>query len=813
MKILCLFFILCSNFACASNQTEFCTVISPKYISLKEMSPSLQLIHNLWDTKNPKVVEEIDHINHEMSSGNLYIIPSEQKELKGIFLNFLKKVIGNHNHYSAPEIRHRVIENCFGVLSLLNPVGALPQESVIMTWYGQTLNLGLVAQSPPSLNILLIFYEYYRTLPTMTSCQKGFTFKELFREILLRNCIDLIYYRGEEERFKWQTELRANPRLQYFLMEEMVNIPVDSHSYALHFKEHHWVTDFHLHRGKYSMEKMPLEVIHNDPLVASSPHEKITIKGGKELFSDFGDPIYYFAYLAKDINLKNVIITIYGGSMKDDPEKVVFNLLSAYTCHSINAMIQRGMAVICLNLIDLWENSEKQHQISQKMAQRIEASIYKFWQTLKNEPTSLHPDLIRLADLPIYLEGSSFGGRGTIKFSENYPGTFDGYISWNGIHDIHLWMAKDHSKDHLSPLEGIEKIQDRLLILQSFNDQRVLPSSAIHLMSALKKARKDHLAHFFMVASGMRYLSESCSLIGHYYPETSYHLEDVMDQISSFTNSIPKKRPSLTHVVSLWRYHTAKVMNKLYDSPSNVLNNIDQRFVSTCFSVYKNVVRTSRPGFDILNIPNLGAAYLHIARKPQTSQEFQEVWTRGYLPILSYFILHTHLMGKSHHTVDINAPRERLYEFQKDLVNSFSMKLEDLGREYVKFLGKRLALDLKEDDFLALASNPHFKVFDIFQKKLILKKGMVSLKQLVFTKFTFQSDTYRSDLGRLNILIAALAPTFTSHMIEQSKEPKNQELRLWLEKLHKEVIKQITKNKVYIAQIFQAMSKSLMQSD
>ena len=92
-----------------------------------------------------------------------------------------------------------------------------------------------------------------------------------------------------------------------------------------------------------------------------------------------------------------------------------------------------------------------------------------------------------------FLYGMSFGGGNAVRQAELYPGTFNGYISHDGVISREMGRKSERVyrlayKSWLDPaqLSEMDKIKDRLLILHNKDDGNVF-KGILRLYSAVSR--------------------------------------------------------------------------------------------------------------------------------------------------------------------------------------------------------------------------------------------------------------------------------------------------------------------------------------
>lgn len=128
---------------------------------------------------------------------------------------------------------------------------------------------------------------------------------------------------------------------------------------------------------------------------------------------------------------KAVVVWIYGGNTLEDRRRIFHhNNLKDID----KALLNDDIAVAKLNTreADQFGWYENQTMFSEKGHKELHDDIHRFFEILKNHPTTLNEECCVLSDIPIYIIGHSYGGRTAVRHVQLYPQDFDGAISING---------------------------------------------------------------------------------------------------------------------------------------------------------------------------------------------------------------------------------------------------------------------------------------------------------------------------------------------------------------------------------------------
>lgn len=200
-------------------------------------------------------------------------------------------------------------------------------------------------------------------------------------------------------------------------------------------------------------------------------------------------------------NPRAIVVHVYGGHGGPlDEERVKKQAFNPNSLTDFDkALLNQGIVIITLNLADLKElRSINASLMPEMLHTKIHASINRFYEVITANPESLQVKLSPLKNLPIFLYGASFGGRTSIKHSELYPETFNGYISHDGVLSYQMAGQTDRplttrlidirraensntqdselqkgANEFLNPMFGINNIKRPLLLLHNYDDNNV----------------------------------------------------------------------------------------------------------------------------------------------------------------------------------------------------------------------------------------------------------------------------------------------------------------------------------------------------
>lgn len=314
-------------------------------------------------------------------------------------------------------------------------------------------------------------------------------------------------------------------------------------------------------------------------------------------------PIGYNVHLPPEgIKLENIIVEVYGGGETSFLPDENLSTLNTY-------LLNKGTAIIQLNLPDLFKLTKHQNRMSEELHQEIHACIDKFFHKLKSSPKEF--GLESLKDKPVYLYGASFGGLMSIRHSELYPKTFDGYISHDGELDTKVFFKADleerkKPQPWLNPAKPseIRKIEDPILLLHNMDDNNVNAKSTLSFYQKLSTAQKETLARIFTTSIGnpipFREGKPDIRNKGHFAPKKEKDFILYAETLRHFL----KKGPSLS-AVGIWRGYQQNIKaNQFYKGAT-----IKENFIA--------------------------AALEHYKRKKHHYDSFHHYWKTDYKPLFS----------------------------------------------------------------------------------------------------------------------------------------------------------------------------------
>ncbi|MBM3468470.1 MAG: hypothetical protein FJX71_03455 [Alphaproteobacteria bacterium] len=336
----------------------------------------------------------------------------------------------------------------------------------------------------------------------------------------------------------------------------------------------------------------------------------VEMKAGEPLQLRSGVPIGYIIRLPIGQEIKAVLVKVYGGDQKsatwqERKEKMHKGALNDLE----RSLIQQGIGIVQLNLTDLLKLEKNQRIMPEDLHYELHASINKFFETLRDDPSSLHGDLKILQGKKIFLFGESFGGRTAIRHAELYPGTFAGYISHDGSLSAEMWLKStspkrrnainlktidiERASQWLSPMtrdpksdEKIKRIQDPVLLLHNLDDNRVNVKVTLYWYDKALLLGKGSLVRLYITDLGDPIPKSSAvresdlSLKGH----GSSREKEAFEKYAKVVSSFILKGHSQLPAVSEWHSQKANVRAMEYFQQASV----EDKFLSMAYLVYKN---------------------------------------------------------------------------------------------------------------------------------------------------------------------------------------------------------------------------------
>ncbi len=323
----------------------------------------------------------------------------------------------------------------------------------------------------------------------------------------------------------------------------------------------------------------PIKVISNNEVYIDEKFSGEHVRGNRLLLNN-DTPIGYNIHLPPDgVEIKNVIVKVYGGNLATDREK------SAYRAGSLDILeknlLKEGTAVITLNLPDLLELDVFQDRMDQKLHEKIHKCIHEFHKTLKNNPESLHPELAKLKGIESFLSGASFGGLNAVYHAEHYPKTFKGYISHNGALNNDRDLDRDgrifNSERNPANQVNMDKIEDPLLLLVTQGDNNVAIEMNFDFYNRLNPEQKKNV-QIGMTSRGNAGLDNK----GHFVPSDSDELEGYIISLSAFMKNVKNApdMPVLSQTKSKWHAFREEIESKKYNKKAT----LEDKFIAHALS-------------------------------------------------------------------------------------------------------------------------------------------------------------------------------------------------------------------------------------
>lgn len=407
-----------------------------------------------------------------------------------------------------------------------------------------------------------------------------------------------------------------------------------------------------------------------------------TLDPSRTIEVEKGAPIGYNIYLPEG-DVKAVFVEVYGGHRVAEGDAI---RKGAELTPLRRSLLNQGIAVITLNLINLRELLDEFLAMPQNIHDRLHGSIHKFFQVLKDTPELLDPALVFLRDKRIYLFGQSFGGRTAIRHAELYPGTFDGYISQNGwisieksqlCHRVNTRWCEDQKKynAYLSPTTDepikdskIALIHEPVLLLHSLDDINVNIKETLEWFKRARKTGKSSLVKLFIINEGSKIRDRGFDPFkGHGMPSDKKEFNNYLTPIVQFVLNESPITPQLSEdLARQYRVYAHK-----YDKSAS----IDESFISEAYRIYKTRENMNR---------SLGAE--------GSEQQINSDWVDYYHP-LYYHLFTLNTVDLMKQVQDLNESGKLTEIAMKNaLKNQFPLFIK-----YLKEIGFQIASDIDID--------------------------------------------------------------------------------------------------------------------
>lgn len=401
-------------------------------------------------------------IFQQMYNGNLLSTPQT--------MAFITAVIKKIDHLYKPEDANKIV-------SLLQLATNIIAGAKLYEWYGelfQAINSSSIAISPR--------YEPLR------DTWRGLAF-----------AASLAYFKRRQTGFI--APVFSDTYEKLVLLNQMVAAVTRPHIRRYFYPNaFFWSTAKTALQSELPQAAPAFVVAHQDAFgITFSSRPILKGKAFTTTFKEKEAPVGYTIFFPPGRNtIKGIVITIYGGNTITSPTK----LGDAKTISDITgALLAKNYATIELNLPDILENTQPQHQMSSEVFFLIQHALKNFIEQLKREPESLLdiPPMRALKGKPIFLQGTSFGGLMVTRFLELFPHVVDGAISINGLLSIDAQRKAGFSQlfsrvypelSHLDPKHDIDKLADPLLIVHNVDDHNVPIVVSLDLFKAAKENNK-----------------------------------------------------------------------------------------------------------------------------------------------------------------------------------------------------------------------------------------------------------------------------------------------------------------------------------
>lgn len=303
--------------------------------------------------------------------------------------------------------------------------------------------------------------------------------------------------------------------------------------------------------AKISLNKEIMMVFNNNGYLKNNVKtNEFTKKGKSLLLSRTSEtPIGYNFFLPQEGEIENILVEVYAGLQSNEREKEAYAPFMNRLSNSNIYLLNRGTAIVQLNLPDLLKLNRYQLEMHESLHQEIHACIHRFYRIIKQSPERLHPLLAKLKDKKIFLMGASFGGRTAMRHAQMYPHTYDGYISENGAISLAVDNQYNGDKAKFNPAldpglkRRIERITQPILLLQSRDDNNVNVRVTLDFYAKLSDEQKQQLARMHIHTSGSPIEKKDKFKKGHSISPKEILFENYMQTILAFINEGPKGLP------------------------------------------------------------------------------------------------------------------------------------------------------------------------------------------------------------------------------------------------------------------------------
>ncbi len=345
---------------------------------------------------------------------------------------------------------------------------------------------------------------------------------------------------------------------------------------------------------KEKIDPQSFMTIYNNQGYLNSKPTGDNFKEGKQLFLDpkKKTPIGYNIHLPEN-KVEGIVVQVYGGHKKE-PEKNAYkpDNLTDFDKYLIN----RGIAVITLNLPDLLKLEKYQGEMPESLYTEIQDCISKFYQTLKHNPTSLHSKLseIDMESIKIMLYGASFGATVAIGQAQknNDADSYDGYISHDGAINNEINYKSDlpiasltgrKFNDYIGTVkeEDLKKINKPVLLAHNKNDNNVNVLNTTRTYDLMVKYGKSENTRLLLTEIGNPTPSDGKELHnkGHGIPTNKNEFIIYAETILNFIKNGPSPLPEVTEFEG---FRADKLANKFYRSGT-----LEQKFVSEALELFE----------------------------------------------------------------------------------------------------------------------------------------------------------------------------------------------------------------------------------
>ena len=276
---------------------------------------------------------------------------------------------------------------------------------------------------------------------------------------------------------------------------------------------------------------------------------KVDFKVGQAINVQFEDgsicPVGYTIYFpVNPYKIEAIKVNVYGGFTKNERIKHAYipSILTGVDAY----LARQHVMIIDLNLPDLLDNETIQSEMTEDYMNKLQYCIQSFWNLINTHPESIDPTLNNIKNVPKYLCGASFGGLTALMQAQNYPNTWDGYIS----HNSGILSDESEKWDILGRRCNLKidpsKLNDPILVLGNVDDNNAIIRDLSNFYEKIKKLDKEHLVKTWITYNGTECNVKELVNTGHGFSDNFEELLTCSSVIRDFM-----KKDKIVHNVAL----------------------------------------------------------------------------------------------------------------------------------------------------------------------------------------------------------------------------------------------------------------------